>query len=38
MNESVFDPDRRSPLRVGQPRREMMVEAVAALLRLRALG
>lgn len=40
MNQSVFDLDGRSPLRAGQPRREVMVEPepVAALLRLRALG
>jgi len=40
MNECVGGLDGRSPSRVGQPRREVMVEpeAVAALLRLRALG
>ena len=40
MNETISGVDGRSPWRVGQPRREVMVEpqAVAALLRLRALG
>ena len=40
MSGSIFGLDGRSPPGVGQPRREVMVEpeAVAALLRLRALG
>jgi hypothetical protein len=40
MNECVGGLTSRSPLRIEQPRREVMVEpeAVTTLLRLRALG